>query len=342
MSDGPSRIVFPLATTVEPTYANEVPYRESLLKVATVLYDEVLFERGALSVSIASDGAVQHEWADEQAADFKRILTSPGPFSRVDLELQIVPGDTLGDGSPITATFNGQPITKPTVLERRFDMCVEYASEIEHSLAAPLADFNTGWLVAVDPVARPVSEISLLFFNKPGESLWEQYAAATIERMVGLAQHHDAALAVGPTHPRTVREPGPHQRYARALACLVPDVSTLPWETVIEFRDHPAAQAAREQLWDLAQRHGSGDRRDLAVAIEKQLRLAERRTLSAAQQQQAGARILLSGLPHAPIPFVSGIATEAVNRLISRRVLRQSWADAVKRLEDAGTGQSHQ
>jgi hypothetical protein len=336
MSDGPSRIILPLATTVEPTYANEAPYRESLLKMATVLYDEVMFERGAYSVSIADEAALQHEWADESAVDFERILSSPGPFVRLDVELRVAPGDTLGDGSPIDVILDGRPSTKPTVLQRQFDMCVEYASEIEHSLAAKLAEFNTGWLIAVDPVARPVNEFSLLFFNRPGERLWEQYADATVKGMEALARRHGAALAVGPMHRPDLREPGPHQRYARAFACVVPDVSALPWETVIQFRDHPAARQAREQLWEMGQAHGAGDRGDLALAIEKRLRRAERETLGVAQRKQTGARVLLSGVPDLPIPFVSGMATEAVNRLISRRVLRQSWADAVQRLEDTG------
>ncbi len=147
MSDGPSRILFPLATTVEPTYANDVPYRESLLKMATVLYDEVLFERGAYTVSIAEDGAIQHEWADDEAVDYRHILTSPGPFTRLNLVLHLCPGDRTGDGQAIEVLRNGEPVTEPISVQREFDMCVEYASEIEHSLVAALAEFNTGWLM---------------------------------------------------------------------------------------------------------------------------------------------------------------------------------------------------
>jgi hypothetical protein len=90
----------------------------------------------------------------------------------------------------------------------------------------------------------------------------------------------------------------------------VPDISTLSWDAVMEFRSHPAVRSARDELWDLGQLHGSGDQRDLAIAIEKQLRLAERKTLGSLQQKQAGARVILSTLPH--VPVVSGIVTEAV------------------------------
>jgi hypothetical protein len=198
VSDGRSRIIVPLATTVEPTYANDVPYRESLLKLASVLYDEVLFERGAFSVSIGDEGAVQHEWADDAALDFDRILNARWPFKHIDIEMEVDPGAAGNDGMQFSV--DGRPVDQPITFLKRFDSCVEYASEIEHSVAARLAEFNDGWLIAVDPVARPVDEFSLLFYNKPGENLWEQYASATLNRMTSLAKQHDAALAVGPTH----------------------------------------------------------------------------------------------------------------------------------------------
>jgi hypothetical protein len=52
----------------------------------------------------------------------------------------------------------------------------------------------------------------------------------------------------------------PEHTGAEALAITVPNVGSLPWEAIAEFREHPGSQEARARLRQFDARGAAGER----------------------------------------------------------------------------------
>jgi hypothetical protein len=70
-----------------------------------------------------------------------------------------------------------------------------------------------------------------------------------------------SSLNVTPLFSAMVARHGirPEHSGADALAITVPNVGALPWEAVVEFRDHPGSQEARAKLREFDARGADGD-----------------------------------------------------------------------------------
>lgn len=318
-----SRCWFPLVTSVESTTGGDDPDAAARVKQAAILYDELLFERGALHVNISEHGSLlMHRALNEEEVPQQLLRNPPGVDKhRLDVTL-----DDPRTGERIVV-YDGV-VTDP------------YAAELEYCVFSALAELNTGWARAVDPRLPEQPEFSVLLprrdrdpaltIEQRAAQAWHDYVHHHLAQVAPHAREMQAALSVSAPIARAFG-PQPQQIAAsRAVRLAVPDVSGLSWEQVLRFREHPAAGEARQRLRELADALPGGQ--ELAVLrFERDLLAAEKDVMKKARSR---ARLGRLALTVTGVPFASA-ANELIEPLTERLGERGSWAAAVGLLRDA-------
>lgn len=196
-------------------------------KQASVLFDEILFERrfGVSEEVPWEEVSRRYGIAESVVAEARRNHpgTETGSFIRwVDAEEKAAleaRGARLSEDSNTSEFFGDDPEAPPT------------GHGSFNGLPAMLEARGFEWVRSVIVAPSKLPQIPRL----PGDGSWRRAARA-------VAQVHKASLygGHGAQQPLGVT----------ALALFVPDLARLPWEAIADFRAHPGSHEARHRLRD--------------------------------------------------------------------------------------------
>jgi hypothetical protein len=283
-----TRCVVPLRTSVEWFDNPLSPAIEGRVKQAAVLYDEVVVEDGLLEIDITDGGSIQ-QWLPPEMSTTERMAKANRP---VAVGAPVTLSMAIQEGPGMPAEAEKAHVMMAGQLQQR------YVAELMYSVLSHVAEFNDGWATISFTGDRDASSIDAGLPFKSSQAVWDrtlmpelrqrspwlrEFAIKAFDRDAALAAAINADLHVSPlfkpiaAHRSSTREPrdGP----LTTLEYLFPNVTAMPWQLVMEFREHEACLAARAKLRsivDHAQEHGpyaaeARLSRDLVLA-EKDLR----------------------------------------------------------------------
>ena len=257
-ADRPSTIFFPLRTSVELFEDRHSPAAVVRAKEAAVLYDLIVCETGLLDVTVSTGGGTQFwyppEWlTDEVRARARQVHRLGGPV-RVLFGKEATPGV--------------QAEQMNLMLEGSLN--VQYVAEFHTGILDELLPLKPEWLFIADggenpgigdPVGSRIDQLN--FRDKSDRTLmtdadrWvRDYVVKSFNRDATIAAVEGAAFSITSLFEPMVRRaeivadfPGANQ-----LAIAVPYVGELPWEVIMEFRDHEGSREARMLMREFDQR----------------------------------------------------------------------------------------
>lgn len=247
-----SRIYFPLQTSVELFGDRQTPEAITRVKQAAALYDEVVIEDGLYTASISTAGS-NGWWEPWSHVDPLAMTRTPGkPGTEMAIGMQSQPG-------------LGRPAEGPVHWAPQGQLLIDYAAEFHTGIMDDLSEFEPDWLQVISPGhltgrhPKPVQEAIKVMNQRDFFDRELMRDRNSFERgWISKAFNHDAALAsylqatfnvTSLFVPMLAREDmTPDHSGGSALELLVPNLAGLPWEAIIEFRQHPDTDEARAQL----------------------------------------------------------------------------------------------
>lgn len=340
---GVSRMFFPLRSGVELFADPAMPEAVARAKEAAVLYDEVVFEPGLYEVSIAEDGSTDRWTGSEELTDERlargRRLQEPGTDYGVSIGFQ-----------------NGEEMF--SIMDS--PLVVAYASEYHTGILDELAHFSPDWVKLATLGGSPFPT-----GTTPGE-LWrrqqrrdrrDEYLMPEGRRgsqrpkrewiIKTFNQDAVASSLIGASfNPTSLFAPMTEHRAANAsrdgreaLSIVVPNVGSLPWEAVVEFRDHGGSAEARAMLREFEEKAAREEPEDAAAFLRS---VAQDITRAMASAYEAQRRSLPEQVAEESIktliglvPFYGALATGAASlEAIAFSALEQrtSWTAALMTL----------
>lgn len=250
--------MFPLRTSVELFARPTEPAAVTRAKEAAVLYERVVFEEGLLDVTVTEDGP-GHVWRPRESLTAEDFERSRQPIS---------------PGAPVTWGFavqpaRGVPAREEDMVAIESPLVVRYMAEFESGILDELESLAPDWLetfrlpdYAMDDMTRRA--IGHLNFQVLGDRQFmvdtpegiRDYVYKSFNRDAYIAGQRDAAISVtGLFAPMLARSKGIELvSGSQALEVLAPDLGSVPWEAVLDFRAHAASQEAREKFKEYEQR----------------------------------------------------------------------------------------
>lgn len=250
-----------------------MPEAVARAKQAAVLYDEVVFEPGLYEVSIAQDGSwdqwtAPEDLPDERIARSRQIQT---PGTRFSIAMGPQGGDQV-------FSFVDSPLV------------VAYASQYHTGILDELARFSPDWVKVATLGPRPFPR-----GTEPGDLWRDQQRRDKFDRSLMAEERRGehsfkrswiikafnldviASSLIGATfNPTSLFEPIAKHRAAsatsdgsEALRLLVPDISSLPWEAVVEFRAHGGSAEARAMLREFEETAAREEPEDASAAFHR-------------------------------------------------------------------------
>lgn len=337
------RLYFPLRTSVELFPDPESVDAVTRVKEAAILYDEVYIETGLFEASITSGGSFQtwlpHEHLTPEHLAQSRRLPPPGAGFAVSMGIEETPGEPASTMHPIL----GGPLS------------VAYAAEFHRGIIDELAKDQPEWVkfVAVpddelnqSDLARLISKLNFEMlddaaFMPDAEHFVRDFVYKMFHRDAVVAAYIGAAFNVTSLFAPMLERSGASLDRAgeSALAVLVPNLAHLPWEAVLEYRDHAGSVEAREKLRIYDQRAAATDPEDLAALqlhvfqdITTDL-LAAIRELQGSAAQRFGEEAAKTAVSFIPVagPFL-GPGASLLELLRDVLQERQSWHAALMKL----------
>ncbi len=249
------RIFFPLKTGVELFEDRDSPEAVTRAKEAAVLYDEVIFEDGLYDATITPNGSTNF-WTPPSQMTPDRLRGTRRPI-KLGGSMYLAMGAERTPGEPaeqMSIIFEGR-------------VSARYVSEFYSGIIQDLAEFEPSWARKVtvggsDTAAALGDEIYQVIRRLNFEDLGDRDLMSGVEGFLRdfiyqsfnrdsvLAAALEASFNVTPLFAPMVAHRGvqPDLAGSEALAVLVPDLSIVPWEAVIEYREHPGSAEARERL----------------------------------------------------------------------------------------------
>jgi len=343
-------VFFPLRTSVELFRDRHSPTAVVRAKEAAILYDRVIFETGLLDVTISTGGSNSF-WH---------------PEAHLTPELRARARHVFEPGAPVTFLMGKQPAKGVPAAEEDMHVMMHgaltrvYIAEFHTGILDDLREFSPDWVQAVelgggdiprsDPVGRRIGELNFQDgFDKslmPNEDRWlRDYIVKSFNRDSVLAASQGVAFSLTPMFDPMVERHGVQSDTAgaEALAFLVPNLGSLPWEAVVEYRDHPASQAAREMLREFDTRAATeeaGDAYDYGRRVQQEVTAAlfdAIRSQSRGLPEELGREAVKTAVSFVPVvgPIVEKSATLTAMGLDARRA-RRHWTAAIMKLREAG------
>lgn len=343
-------LFFALRTSVELFEDPASPDAVVRAKQAACLYDRLIFEPGLLDVTIASNGSMPfwypiRDLTPEQRERARRPIPLDSPVS-------FAMGRQPAEGIP----------ARPEEM-RAFPLGglnLRYVAEFYTGILDDLAQFDPDWVSeagggAIDrshpiggQVARDIEELnrqdrwdrSLI----PALNDWtSRYVSESFNRDSTIASQLGAAFNITPMFQpmvsrRSVMSDHPG---SEALGYVVPNVGRLPWEAVVEFRDHPGSREARAQLREFERRAAQDavDAYDFIVKVGQDVTSALFAALDAqrpslpeelAKEALLGAVEVVPGV--GPLVSKSAAVTQKVRE---DQRLRRHWTSALMLLRNS-------
>ena len=342
-----SRIYFPLRTSVELFENRESPAAPTRVKEAALLYDELIFEVGLLDVTITPNFA--NVW-----------WTPPDQITGEMLEHTRRP---VALGEPASIGFGAQPARG--VPAEKLDVVIsgalsaQYVAEFHTGILDELLPLNLDWIKTMslgsdkNPAVRgsaPDKVISSLNFSdfRDKELLAEtgsferSFVYESFNRDSTVAASFAAAFNISPLFNPMVARRGTAADYpgSEALKLIVANVGGLPWEAVLEFRDHPGSAEARAKLREFEEKVAAEEPAD---ALQFLRRIAQEVTNGYEQTVKELApklpQTLVLELAKTVISLVPGIgpvvdkAATAAEAWAEHEDYRRSWVSALMTLD---------
>ena len=344
----PTGVFFGLRTAVELFRDPSSAHAVTRAKEAALLYDRVIFEVGMLDVTVGEGGGSSIWIPPSKITDERRAL------ARIPTE----------EGAPFSVSFGKQEAFG--VPARAEDMVPMVATTVTH---AYVAEFHTGILDETEPLELDWIEVAETPVSFPAESeIGKQIKRADLhdwtDRQLLPDHHHferdliyksfnrDAAVAgaigatmtVSPLFEPMIRQRGMtfDRPGDKALSILIPNVGSLSWEAIAEFREHPGCVEAREmlRLFELkaAELEPEGDTVDLQILASEVAdayagALEDSRTRLGAELSKEAIKTSVSLVPGIG-PIAEKVATTVqVAREWGRQ--RRSWTSAICKLKDS-------
>lgn len=245
-----NKVFFPLRTSVELFEDRNSPEAVTRAKQAAVLYDELIFETGLYRVSITPEGS--SGW-----------LTPPSSFTP-ELLKDSRRVQEPGTGFGISVGFEGESEMLP-VFEA--PLSVSFAAEFHTGILDDLEEFEPEWIKTVDlpntfPASHPVGRIArernlrdrsdeeLMPDLRGKETFLRNHICASFNRDSVVAASLGASFNLTSLFRPMLQRHTFHNDWSgsEALRILVRNLGSLPWEAVVEFREHPGSQEARMKL----------------------------------------------------------------------------------------------
>lgn len=273
-----SAIFFPLRSSVELFEDPRSPAAATRAKEAAVLYDRLIFETGLYEVTLTPTGS----WT---------WWTPPDQITPEKLEGSRQP---VPVGSPFTVTVasqpaQGEPAQGPAHVAVHGPVSIRYAAEFHSRILDELDQFKPAWvetlaLGSADNPARsgtvPHRMIEALNFEdfrddkllRDFDSFSKSWIYKTFNRDCVVAADFGAAFNVTPLFGPLVERRGASREFAGgdALDILVPNVGSLPWEAVLEYRSHAGSVEARARLREFEEK-AAAEEPDDAYRFLKQI-----------------------------------------------------------------------
>jgi hypothetical protein len=279
MADAPTRLLFPLRTSVELFRDPDSPAAAIRAKQGAVLDDEIAFETGAFEITVTTDGSWQ-EWrpaqhlSDEELRAARHIHETGASFS-----LMAAKQPAKGVPAPPDAmrTIIQGGITRHYVAE--WESVIRELGPLEPKWASvfPITD---DYLRAsgLDQEIRRRDFECMSDRLKPGpDSVLRNWIYQAFNRDAVVAESRASTLNATSLFLPVVERAGvePVMSGEHALQIVAPNLGHVPWDAVCEFRDHTGCREAREKLRSVEQRALADDPADLA---EFRLRLGQEMT----------------------------------------------------------------
>lgn len=341
------RIFFPLKTGVELFEDRESPEAVTRAKEAAVLYDEVIFEDGLYDATITPNGSTNF-WTPPSHMTPDRLRDTRKP-------IQLGGSMCLAVGAQ---GDSGEPADKMNVIFEG-QVSARYVSEFYTGIIQDLAAFEPPWARKVtiggsdtaaafgDEAHQIVRALNFQDFSDPDllqgtESFLRSFIYQSFNRDSVLAASLGASFSVTPLFAPMVAHRGVQADLAgsEALAILVPDLSIVPWEAVIEYREHPGSAEARERLREferLAQEDEPETAYDFLRKVSQEVNRAYRAAmieLAPSLPEEVAKEILLTAVSTVSVvgPVVEKAASLGAAAIDARRFNR-SWIAALMKVQ---------
>lgn len=271
-----SRVYFPLRTSVELFETRESPEAPTRVKEAALLYDELIFEVGLLDVTVTPSWA--NVWwtpPDQMTPEMLERTRRPVPLGE---EAYIAFGKQPAEGVPAPA---------PDVVLADA-VSAQYIAEFHSGILNELLPLELDWVqtVALGSSDNPAKHhsaahrvIRSLNFSDlrdkellPDASDFERsFVYKSFNRDSTVAASAGAAFNISPLfHPMVARRRiGHDQPGSEALGVIVPNIGALPWEAVLEFRDHPGSAEARAKLREFEEKVAAEEPADAYAFLKR-------------------------------------------------------------------------
>lgn len=337
------KLFFPLRSAVELFSDLRSPDAVTKAKEAAVLYDELIFETGMLDVSITPTGSTSF-WNPPEA-----------------MTPELVERSRLVDavGSPMTLAIGkqeaaGVPATEMHVFLEG-TVSHRYLSQFHSGILDELLPFKPDWVQTIDiggqkqpgSVGEPIYEairqqnfadLTDKELMSDHESFLRSFIYESFNRDATVATALEASFTGTPLFaPMIARaELEAEAAGAEALNIVVGDVGPLPWESVLEFRDHRASQEARERLREFERLAIESEPRDAYEFIRLVGHEVNRGFRAAVEElaprlpEELAKQVLLNAVATvsvvgAPVAALAG----AASTVSASRAFNRSWIAAV-------------
>ena len=345
-ADAIRRIFFPLRSAVELFSEPRTPDAVTKAKEAAVLYDELIFEVGLLDVSITSNGSTSF-WNPPQSMTPELLERT----RQIDAA-----------GSPMVFAFGVEQ--EPGVPAERMQVAFEgqvtnsYLAEFHTGVMDDLAPFEPDWVRTVDvgrepkpglpgdPLHDAIGRMNFADFTDRDlmpdvNRFLRSFIYESFNRDATVATALKASFTATPLFWPMIARGGVEAEAAgaEALAVVVGDMGALPWEAVLDFRDHVGSREARERLREFERLAIESEPRDAYDYIRKVGHEVNRAFAAAVEDlapslpEELAKEVLLNGVAMisvigAPIAVLAGAASD----VSALRAYKRSWISAVMSL----------
>jgi hypothetical protein len=346
-----SALFFPLRTSVELFGDATTPAIVTRAKEAAVLYDNLIFEDGVYTVEVLDTGSTDNwEPRARMTADLLETTRQPIPPGT---EISLAMGKQPARGVPATEM----------VQMLRGHVEVAYATQFETGILDELRQFAPEWVATVETGGSNLDPNTLgevagrlrFEYSRDTELLpgvnefYRSWLVNTFTRDAVLAAHLDASFGItGLFAPIAERARGvlgiaPELTGAEALAIQVPNIGALPWEAVVQFREHAGSQEARAKLREFEQRAASdtdpGDAYEFLKRVSAEVNLAYQAAVDDMRDSLTEAltkEVAKTGVSFIPVvgPFL-GYGASVAELGLDVLKERKSWIAALMQLNES-------
>lgn len=317
------RLYFPLRSSVEFFDDPTLVQAGARAKEGAVLFDEVLFESGMVIANVGEDASFTiyrpaHELGPEDFADTAKMAEPGGEF--------VIAVGT--ENSPGSASTEMQSIIKTKAVER-------YTAEWHTTAIQDLETLEVDWAKfggltdeELQKLAKPIHEVGRHFKEQTSgpPSFHGSWAAEALAHDAVVAKHIGAAINLTSLfEPLIAPKDVGAASGSDALGFLVPNLSSLPWETIAEFRQHPASGEARDKLREIEERAAGQEPTDAADYIRKiGISITEDLMAALAETEVSVGGMLVSEAAKTAISFIP-IVGSAVGNVIGAAEALDQW-----------------